>query len=261
MQATHATSRVGTAGRQEHPKSTNVGRTERNASMIGGAALELWGLSKLTQKRIVPGLAMLVAGGMFLYRGKTGHCDMYEAIGVSTAGTEDTGVTVEKVLTINKAPQEVYEFWRNLENLPSFMRNLESVQITGANRSRWTAAGPGGVTVEWDAEMTEDIPGRRISWHSVEKADIPNEGTVEFQEAPGGRGTEVRVNITYHPPGGAAGKIAAKVAHAINAQQIEEDLKRLKQILETGETAKVEPFLARRHPSTSSPSERQREAL
>ena len=147
---------------------------------------------------------------------------------------------MEKVLTINRSPQEVYNFWRNLENLPRFMRHLESVQITGARTSHWKARGPAGISVEWDAEMVEDIPGQRISWHSLGNADIPNEGTVEFQEAPGGRGTEVRVSIIYHPPGGAAGKIAAKVAHAINAQQIEEDLKRLKQILETGETATAE---------------------
>lgn len=208
--------------------------------MIGGAALALSGLNKLKQKHYLSAMAMMTAGGMIFYRGKTGHCDMYEAMGMDTAGTEDVGLTVEKVLTINRSPGEVYEFWHDLQNLPKFMRHLESVQITGQKTSHWRARGPGGLAVEWDAETVDDIPDRMISWHSVGKAGIPNEGRVEFQPAPGGRGTEVKVAITYRPPGGAAGKIAAKVAHAINAQQVEEDLKRLKQILETGETATAE---------------------
>lgn len=215
----------------------NVGHNERTASMIGGAALAVSGLTKLTQKRVLTGVALMAAGGMFLYRGKTGHCGVFEAMGVDTAGTEDKGLTVEKVLTINKPPQEVYEFWHNLENMPRFMRHLEAVRTTGGRTSHWKARGPAGVTVEWDAEILEDYPGQRISWQSLGNADIPNEGSVEFMEAPGGRGTELKVNLTYRPPGGTAGKIAAKVAHGINAQVIEEDLKRLKQILETGETA------------------------
>ena len=221
-------------------KSTNVGRTERNASMIGGAALAISGLTKLKNHKIIPGLAMMAAGSMFLYRGKTGHSNVYQAMGINTATGEGAGVQLEKVLTINRSPEEVYNFWRNLENLPRFMQHLDSVTVTGPRTSHWRAKGPAGVTVEWDAEMQEDQPGRRISWQSLEQADVPNEGTVEFRPAPGGRGTEVRVNIEYYPPGGAAGTIAAKVANSLNAQQIEEDLKRLKQILETGETATSE---------------------
>ena len=205
--------------------------------MIGGAALALSGLTKLTHKHVLPGVALMAAGGMFLYRGKTGHCDVFQAMGVDTAGTEDKGLTVEKVLTINRSPQEVYDFWHNLENLPRFMRHLETVTTTGARTSHWKARGPAGVAVEWDAEMLEDYPGQKISWQSLGNADIPNEGTVEFVEAPGGRGTELKINLTYRPPGGTAAKVAAKVAHGINAQVIEADLKRLKQILETGETA------------------------
>ncbi|WP_236021757.1 SRPBCC family protein [Geomesophilobacter sediminis] len=218
-------------------KEINVGRTERNASMVGGAALALSGLTTIAKRRLLPGLAMMAAGGMLMYRGKTGHCDIYESIGLDTGGSEDHGLTVEKFLTVNRLPQDVYEFWRHLENLPSFMRHLASVEVTGERTSHWKAAGPGGISVEWDAEIVEDYPGQLIQWHSVGDAEIPNEGLVEFREAPGGRGTEVKVTIRYYPPGGAAGKIAAKVAHALNAMEIEEDLKRLKQILETGETA------------------------
>lgn len=218
-------------------KEVNVGRNERNASLVGGAALALSGITSIAKRRILPGIAMMAAGGMLLYRGKTGHCDLYEAVGMDTAGAEEHGLDVEKFLTINRTAQEVYDFWRNLENLPRFMRHLDSVRVTGDRSSHWKASGPGGTSVEWDADILEDYPGQLIRWHSVGDADIPNEGMVEFREAPGGRGTEIKVSIRYYPPAGTAGKIAAKVAHAISSQQIEEDLKRLKQILETGETA------------------------
>ncbi|SNB47501.1 SRPBCC family protein [Geobacter sp. DSM 9736] len=227
-------------GGEEQQETTgrkiNVGRTERKASMVGGATLALAGISRISKGRFLPGLAMLAAGGMVFYRGKTGHCDMYETLGVNTAGTSDTGLEFEKSVTINRSPQEVYEFWRHLENIPRFMRHVDSVQRTGERTSHWKASGPRGTTVEWDAETTEDHPGR-ISWRSLEGAQVPNQGTVEFREASGGRGTEMKVRIAYTPPAGAVGKVAGKILNQITAQQIEEDLKRFKQILETGETA------------------------
>ena len=222
-------------GRGAHT-SINVGRIERKASLIGGAALALTGLTKLKSMKVVPGVAMMAAGGMLLYRGKTGHCDVYQAMGVATAGTEDAGLVVEKVLTINRPPEQVYDFWHDFGNFPRFMQHLDMVQNTGGNTSHWKARGPGDISLEWDAEMIEDTPGQRISWQSLENADIPNRGTVEFHVAPAGRGTEVSVKMQYFPVGGTVGKMAAKVAHGINSRQVEEDLRRLKQILETGET-------------------------
>ena len=240
MDTTHA---EGSQARQEKEPHVNVGEKERKASMMGGAALALSGLRSMTKKNYLPGLAMMAAGGMFLYRGKTGHCDLYEAMGVDTATTMAGGITIEKVLTINRPRQEVYQYWHNLSNLPRFMQHLDSVQLTGEKTSHWKARGPGGITVEWDAETTEDTPGQQISWQSVGTADLPNQGTVLFTEAPGNRGTEVHVTINFYPPGGAAGKVAAKMARAVTAQQLEEDLKRLKQILETGEIATAERSL------------------
>lgn len=224
-----------TASQGQSQRKVNVGPAERKASMLGGAALALSGLRSLGKGRYLPGLVMAVAGGMFLYRGKTGHCDVYQTLGVDTVHTHTSGLHVEKVVTIGLPPQQVYQFWRNLENLPQFMKHLDSVQVTGESTSHWKVTGPGGLSVEWDAEMMEDILGQQISWHSVGSAEVPNKGTVEFREAPGNRGTEVRVSIDYYPPGGGAGKAAARLAHGINAQQLEEDLKRLKQILEVGE--------------------------
>lgn len=225
----------GRHGQGSGQKRVNVGPTERKASMVGGAALALSGLRSLGKRDYLSGAAMMIAGGMFLYRGKTGYCGLYQALGVDTMHAGESGLRIEKVVTIGQPPQGVYEFWRNLENLPRFMKHLESVQVTGERTSHWKAVGPGGMSVEWDAEMMEDIPGQQISWHSVGSADVPNKGTVEFREAPGHRGTEVRVAIDYYPPAGVAGKAAAHLAHGINEQQVEEDLKRLKQILELGE--------------------------
>lgn len=239
----------GEAG-QESRSRVNVGRTERNASMASGAALALSGLTRLRNGRILPGLAMLTLGGMFFYRGKTGHCNMYEKLDFSTAGTGDAGIEIEKSMTVNKPARDVYNFWRHLENMPRFMRHLESVQVTGDRTSHWRAKAPAGVTIDWDAELLEDSPDR-IRWRSLENSDVPNEGVVEFHEAPAGKGTEVKVRIRYSPPGGAAGKMTAKVMNAITAQQVEEDLKRCKQILETGETATAESAAPRQESSRS----------
>lgn len=219
----------------QRPRKMNVGPAERKVSLAGGAALALSGLRCLSRRNYASGLAMIAAGGMFLYRGQTGYCGLYDAMGVDTMHTQPGGLRIEKAVTIGLPPDEVYEFWRNLANLPRFMKHLEAVEVTGPRTSHWRATGPGGISAEWDAEMMEDTPGQQISWHSVGEADIPNKGSVEFKEAPGNRGTEVKVTIDYYPPGGAAGKAAAKIAHGINAQQLEEDLKRLKQILEVGE--------------------------
>jgi uncharacterized membrane protein len=237
METTSAQASLPRQGQKQ--KHINVGQTERKASMVGGAALAVSGLTTLTKRHFLPGLAMMAAGGLFLYRGKTGHCDLYEAMGVDTTQASESGVRMEKVVTINRPSRQVYEFWRNFENLPKFMKHLVSVQVTGGNTSHWKAQGPGGATIEWDAETLEERP-ELISWRSVGAADVPNQGSVEFKEAPAGRGTEVRVSIDYQPPGGAAGKAAAKLVNSISAQQLEEDLKRLKQLMETGEIATSE---------------------
>jgi uncharacterized membrane protein len=233
MESTHAEGRWP----RHQEKQVNVGETERKASMVGGAALALSGLTTMAKKHPLPGLAMMVAGGLFFYRGKTGHCDVYQAAGIDTAHNGEAGIRIEKVVTINRPREEVFDYWRHLENLPRFMEHLESVQVTGEKSTHWKAHGPGGVTMEWDAETTEEVEGQYIGWHSVGEAKLPNQGKVEFFEAPGNRGTEVKVAIDYFPPGGAAGRAAAKLTRALTAQQLEEDLKRLKQILETGEVA------------------------
>jgi len=140
-----------------------------------------------------------------------------------------------RTIAINKSPAEVYGFWRNLQNLPSFMEHLEAVTVTGEGRSHWVAKAPAGTTVEWDAVTTEDRPNQRISWRSIEGSDIDNSGTVEFQKAPGNHGTIVRVELRYTPPAGMVGSTIAKLFGEEPGQQISDDLRRLKQVLEVGE--------------------------
>jgi uncharacterized membrane protein len=143
-------------------------------------------------------------------------------------------------VTVKRPVEEVYRFWRDLSNLPSFMIHLASVEPTGNGRSHWTANAPAGRTVEWDAEVVEDKPNERIAWRSLEGSQVENSGSVTFTPAPGGGGTEVRVELRYDPPGGALGKVVAKLFGEEPQQQITDDLRRLKQVLETGEVVRSE---------------------
>jgi uncharacterized membrane protein len=143
-------------------------------------------------------------------------------------------------VTIKRPVEEVYRYWRDLTNLPSFMIHLAAVEPAGDGRSHWTANAPAGRTVEWDAEVVEDTPNQRIAWRSLEGSQVPNAGSVWFRPAPGGGGTEVRVELGYDPPGGALGKVVAKLFGEEPQQQITDDLRRLKQVLETGEVVRTE---------------------
>jgi len=144
-------------------------------------------------------------------------------------------IHVLKTITINCEPLAVYQFWRDLTNLPTFMAHLSSVEVTDG-RSKWRAKGPAGLNISWEAEVVLDREGECIAWRSVEgSTSVPNQGVVRFSEAPGGRGTEVQVELKYAPPGGAIGKAFAMLFGEEPTQQIGGDLRRLKQVLETGE--------------------------
>ncbi len=145
---------------------------------------------------------------------------------------------VKETVTINKSPEELYTFWHDFQNLARFMLHLESVQPLGEGRSHWKAKAPAGQTVEWDAEIVDDQPNRRIAWQSLEGADIKNAGAVHFEPATGGRGTIVRVQMQYAPPGGAVGAGIAKLFGEEPAIQVYEDLRRFKQVMETGEVVR-----------------------
>ena len=237
---------VGSSARQgaQSGSQVNVGDVERWASAIGGGALALYGLTRGS----LGGVVLALAGGTLIYRGVTGHCNVYEAVGINTADGKNPnvsvpanrGIKVEKAVTINKSPEELYRFWSNFENLPRFMSHLESVKDTGQGRSHWVAKAPAGTTVEWDAEVFNMKANELIAWRSLEGADVDSAGSVRFERAPGGRGTEVRVSLKYDPPGGALGAIFAKLFGEEPAQQIEEDLRHLKQVMEAGEVPTTE---------------------
>ena len=158
-------------------------------------------------------------------------------------------IHVRKSITIDRPPAELYERWHDLTKLPRIMRHLESVEMTGPRRSRWRAKGPAGATIEWEAETVDDEPGRRIAWQSVADATVPNRGAVDFVPAPRDRGTILRVDLRYEPPGGAAGAAIAKLFGEEPSQQIGDDLRRFKQLVETGEIATGASPSARRRPS------------
>jgi uncharacterized membrane protein len=167
--------------------------------------------------------------------------------GAETDGT----VKVMKTILINRPPEELYRYWRDLQNLPTFMKNLESVEVTALKISRWTAKGPAGASVKWDAEITEDRSNEYIAWRSLEGADVENSGWVHFEAAPGGRGTIVSVEIEYNPPAGVLGATVAKIFGRAPQQEVEEDLHRFKQVIETGEIISTEGQPAGRSSSTS----------
>ena len=141
-------------------------------------------------------------------------------------------------ITVNASPDTVYAAWRDFERLPTFMYHLESVSTTGDRRSHWVAKGPAGTTVEWDAEIVDDVSGQRITWRSVEGASVENAGAVRFRPAPAGQGTEVYVELSYSPPAGPLGAVVAKLFGEEPGQQMADDLRRFRQIVETGEVVR-----------------------
>jgi len=152
-------------------------------------------------------------------------------------GAAQGGTQVKRSLIINRPPEELYQFWRDFENLPRIMHHLETVRVTGEGRSHWVAKAPAGTTVQWDAEITEDRPNELIAWRSLPGADVDNSGSVRFEPATGNRGTVVRVEINYTPPGGALGAAVAWLSGKDPGQQAQESLRTFKQVMETGEVA------------------------
>jgi uncharacterized membrane protein len=189
----------------------------------------------------------LVGAGL-AYRGLTGHCHLYDALGVNTrqhhkpqtAISAGSGYKIEKSISVNRTADDLYQYWRQLENLPRIMSNLVSVMETGSNRSHWIAYGVLGTQVEWDAEIIEDRPGEILSWRSLPGSDVDTAGSVRFTSRPGDRGTELRISIKYDPPGGKLGASIASLLGEGLEQKLTEDLRKFKQAMEAGEVATTE---------------------
>ena len=213
----------------------NVGAAERGLTGLAAAALGVSGLAR----RGAAGFGLVAAGGFLAWRAASGHCPVYQLAGVDTAHRDSTkealggarGVHVLERVRIARPVAEVFRFWRDFSNLPRFMPHLESVSAADGARSHWVARGPLGTSVEWDAEIVNEVENKVIGWRSLEGADVVHAGSVNFSDAPGG-GTEVRVKLQYEPPAGKAGALVAQLLGADPSKQIREDLARLKEILE-----------------------------
>jgi uncharacterized membrane protein len=232
------------------PSLQNVAGPERIGSVVLGAALVTIGL----RRRDAGGIVAALVGAGFLHRGATGHCHVYQAMGVSTGSADAVldrpahGITgraatvnarraikVERNVTIERPRAELYAFWRDFTNLPRFMEHLVSVTVEPNGRSHWKAKAPAGQTVEWDAELVNEVPDTIIAWKTVGHPDVANAGSVNFHDAPGGRGTVVKVALDYETPGGRVGALVARLFGEDPDRQVREDLRKFKQLMETGE--------------------------
>jgi uncharacterized membrane protein len=171
-----------------------------------------------------------------------------------TADAPSNTIEIRTALTVGRSPEEVYRFWRDFDNLPRFMNHLEAVRITGERTSHWKAKAPIGMTVEWDAEIIEDRPNELIVWQSLERADVENSGSVRFSPAPGNRGTEISLEMRFHPPGGVVGAKLVKIFDEVPKTQMRNDLRRFKQVMETGEVVHSDDSIER-GPNPAQPPE------
>jgi uncharacterized membrane protein len=156
-------------------------------------------------------------------------------------------VHIERAVTIDREPSELFRYWRDFRNLPRIMNHLESVTIYDDRHSHWVAKAPLDQRVEWDAEIVRELPERLIAWRSTANAQVPNGGSVHFTPAPGGRGTELRVVLVYWPPAGKLGRVIAMMLGEEPTLQMEDDLRRFKMQMEAGEVATGERLLAKEH--------------
>jgi uncharacterized membrane protein len=189
--------------RAEHPERTLMAA----AAVLGVSAVDLMGTEQLARSRRAPDAELL----------------------------EEPGLYIHKTITIGAPRAEVYAFWRDFSNLPRFMRHLHRVDVLDERRSRWVADGPPGKRVQWEAEVVEEEADRRIAWQSVGTSELYNAGSVEFSDARRDEGTVVTVEMRYAPPGGVLASAILKLFRKEPAQQVLDDLRRLKQVLETGD--------------------------
>lgn len=225
--------------------SVNVGKTERLASLAGGAALALYGLAR----RDLAGAFLALASGGLIFRGLTGHDPIYQALDINRAVADrqhavsvphEQGIHITESVTIARPVEELYHWWRNFSNLPRIMDNVESVLVLPDGTTHWFARGPGGKLVEWEAGIINEVPGEVIGWRTLEGAPVSHAGAVRFSPAPGDQGAEVKVEMEYTPPAGGIGGAIAKLMGQEPGQLIHADLRRFKMLMETGEIATIE---------------------
>jgi len=218
----------------DHSTIINVTREGRLVSILAGAWAIGAAISKV-DKKPVNSLLKLLAGGYLLYRGISGNCLFNSMTGMRQADRHSRAINIRASQIINNPKEEVYYFWRQLSNLPVFMKHLESVQETDSKNSHWVAKGPGGIgTVAWDAQIVKEVPGEFLGWRSVTGSEIATAGRVSFKALTPDT-TEINVMISYRPPAGYVGTGFAWLLNAAFERMIYKDIKRFKSYMETGE--------------------------
>jgi uncharacterized membrane protein len=215
----------------------NVGQTERLFSTAMGAFLLSSGLGNIF-RHPVNGLLKTGIGAFLLYRGTSGNCPLYSAMGKQSGVERTDAINIRTNLIVNKSKDEVYRFWRKLENLPLFMKHLASVTEIDEKHSHWEAMIPGGIgRIKWNAEIVKEEEGYMIGWQSIPNATISNAGKVVFHDALGGQGTELEVIISYHAPAGELGAGLAKALNPVFERIIRQDVMNFKEYIETKHNA------------------------
>lgn len=212
---------------------TNISRRERWISGIGGSALSAYGLWKHGEW----GMALALLGGSFVLRGISGHSALYQVLRISTAKGEPQEQTlkVERTVTVNLPPQELYRRWRDVERLPEVIPGLKEVQARSPIQSRWTLEKRGPFAISWEAEIMSEEPGEYFTWQTLPGSAVCHQGSVQFASAPGGHGTEVKVILEYMLPGGKLAHRLASLCGLAPDQQVREALRHFKAMMETGE--------------------------
>jgi len=211
----------------------NVEQVERVASVATGLLLFSLGLGKAI--RLQPlGLIGVAAGAYLVNRGATGNCAISQRLGKDSNEKVNDALIIRETMVIDRPRNEVYAAWRKLENLPQFMKHLKKVEQFDKKRSHWEANIPGGLgaTIEWEAEITEELDGEYLAWRSVWNAIIDNSGEVAFRDARVGFGTEIQATILYRPPAGDAGTTIASYFNTTFERLLREDLRSFKYIME-----------------------------
>ena len=216
-------------GSYEPASDQNASEMTRLACLAGG------GLASYAAWRSggVSGILMGILGGALIYQGTTGHAPIPKQM--AGMGRKGRDVHLISTITIGRPASDIYEFWKGFTRLPQIMSYLDRVEPRGEKLTHWVASPPHGGTVEWDAEVTEDVPDQRIAWRSIEGSDLPNWGAVRFNKAPGDRGTEVHLSMHYEPPGGKIGAAAGHLLEGMSEEVLKQNLRHLKAYLETGE--------------------------
>lgn len=209
----------------------NIDQGERIVSVLAGGWLLYKSVKKMSKHPFL-GLHGVAAGGLMLYRGATGVCPVYKQIGKDTTDPEAINITED--ITVNVPVDKVYAFWRELSNLPKFMKHLKSVEEHSSEVSVWKANTPGGlIDLIWNAQITREEAGQYIGWQSLEDSMIDNAGKVEFRETLTGTGTELHIEIDYFPPAGSVGRGITSLFNGAFERMIREDIQNFKSHVET----------------------------